>query len=70
MDNETFSGFLNHNLSLPGPTVDKVLGAGVSLRKVSCDLRLPWWGWWQSSVRESMEKNINPWLCNGVGGGR
>lgn len=34
MDNETFSGFLNHNLSLPGPTVDKVLGAGVSLRKV------------------------------------
>ena len=44
VDNETFSGFLNHNLSLPRPTVDKILGADVSLRKVSCNLRLPWWG--------------------------
>ncbi|KAM9081600.1 phospholipid-transporting ATPase ABCA1 isoform 1-T3 [Megaptera novaeangliae] len=34
VDNETFSGFLHHNLSLPRPTVDKMLGAGVSLRKV------------------------------------
>uniref|UniRef100_A0A2K6F0F9 ATP binding cassette subfamily A member 1 n=1 Tax=Propithecus coquereli TaxID=379532 RepID=A0A2K6F0F9_PROCO len=34
VDNETFSGFLYHNLSLPRPTVDKMLGAGVSLRKV------------------------------------
>uniref|UniRef100_A0A9L0JPM1 ATP binding cassette subfamily A member 1 n=1 Tax=Equus asinus TaxID=9793 RepID=A0A9L0JPM1_EQUAS len=32
--NETFSGFLSHNLSLPRPTVDSVLGADVSLRKV------------------------------------
>lgn len=35
VDNETFSGFLNHNLSLPRPTVDKMLGAEVSLRQVS-----------------------------------
>ncbi|MXQ93868.1 hypothetical protein E5288_WYG008118 [Bos mutus] len=34
VDNETFSGFLHHNLSLPRPTVDKMLGADVSLRKV------------------------------------
>lgn len=33
-DNETFSGFLNHNLSLPRPTVDRLLGTHVSLRKV------------------------------------
>lgn len=35
VDNETFSGFLNHNLSLPRSTVDKMLGAEVSLRQVS-----------------------------------
>nr|XP_045371217.1 phospholipid-transporting ATPase ABCA1 isoform X6 [Camelus bactrianus] len=34
VDNETISGFLHHNLSLPRPTVDKMLGANVSLRKV------------------------------------
>ncbi|KAF5917733.1 hypothetical protein HPG69_013570 [Diceros bicornis minor] len=34
VDNETFSGFLNHNLSLPRPTVDRMLGADVSLHKV------------------------------------
>lgn len=34
VDNETFSGFLNHNLSLPRPTVEKMLGADVSLQKV------------------------------------
>lgn len=34
VDNETFSAFLNHNLSLPRPTVDKMLGAEVSLRQV------------------------------------
>nr|KAF6331442.1 ATP binding cassette subfamily A member 1 [Pipistrellus kuhlii] len=44
VDNETFSGFLNHNLSLPEPAVDRMLGADVSLRKVSCRPRLPWWG--------------------------
>uniref|UniRef100_A0A8D0Y7C6 P-type phospholipid transporter n=1 Tax=Sus scrofa TaxID=9823 RepID=A0A8D0Y7C6_PIG len=33
-DNETFSEFLHHNLSLPRPTVDKMLGADVRLRKV------------------------------------
>lgn len=41
-DNETFSGFLNHNLSLPRPTVDNILEANVSLHKVSCDRQLPW----------------------------
>ncbi|KAF4019568.1 hypothetical protein G4228_011168 [Cervus hanglu yarkandensis] len=34
VDNETFSEFLHLNLSLPRPTVDKMLGADVSLRKV------------------------------------
>lgn len=43
VDNETFSGFLNHNLSLPRPTVDKILEANVSLRKVSCGPQLPLW---------------------------
>uniref|UniRef100_A0A8D1WD46 P-type phospholipid transporter n=1 Tax=Sus scrofa TaxID=9823 RepID=A0A8D1WD46_PIG len=33
-DNETFSEFLHHNLSLSRPTVDKMLGADVRLRKV------------------------------------
>uniref|UniRef100_A0A8D0YVL7 P-type phospholipid transporter n=1 Tax=Sus scrofa TaxID=9823 RepID=A0A8D0YVL7_PIG len=33
-DNETFSEFLHHNLSLPRPTVDKMLRADVRLRKV------------------------------------
>ncbi|KAI5138284.1 Phospholipid-Transporting Atpase Abca1 [Manis pentadactyla] len=33
-DNETFSGFLNHNLSLPRPTVDNILEANVSLHKI------------------------------------
>ncbi|OWK07340.1 ABCA1, partial [Cervus elaphus hippelaphus] len=33
VDNETFSEFLHLNLSLPRPTVDKMLGADVSLRK-------------------------------------
>uniref|UniRef100_A0A8D0QW44 P-type phospholipid transporter n=1 Tax=Sus scrofa TaxID=9823 RepID=A0A8D0QW44_PIG len=33
-DNETFSEFLHHNLSLPRPTVDKMLGADVRLHKV------------------------------------
>lgn len=34
MDNETFSGFLYHNLSLSRPTVDNILRANVRLRKV------------------------------------
>ncbi|KAF3821200.1 hypothetical protein GH733_011353 [Mirounga leonina] len=34
VDNETFSGFLTYNLSLPRLTVDKMLGANVSLHKV------------------------------------
>ncbi|XP_022281376.1 phospholipid-transporting ATPase ABCA1 isoform X1 [Canis lupus baileyi] len=34
VDNETFSGFLIHNLSLPRLTVDKMLEANVSLHKV------------------------------------
>jgi len=34
VDNETFSGFLTYNLSLPRLTVDKMLGADVSLHKV------------------------------------
>ena len=44
VDNETFSEFLTYNLSLPRLTVDKMLGASVSLHKVSCDVQLPWWG--------------------------
>uniref|UniRef100_A0A2K6QL90 ATP binding cassette subfamily A member 1 n=1 Tax=Rhinopithecus roxellana TaxID=61622 RepID=A0A2K6QL90_RHIRO len=34
VDNETFSGFLYHNLSLPKSTVDKMLRADVILHKV------------------------------------
>ncbi|XP_034521460.1 phospholipid-transporting ATPase ABCA1 [Ailuropoda melanoleuca] len=34
VDNETFSEFLTYNLSLPRLTVDKMLGASVSLHKV------------------------------------
>ncbi|XP_027628464.1 ATP-binding cassette sub-family A member 1 isoform X1 [Tupaia chinensis] len=34
VDNETFSGLLYNNLSLPRPTVDKMLRANVSLHKV------------------------------------
>ncbi|XP_030883477.1 phospholipid-transporting ATPase ABCA1, partial [Leptonychotes weddellii] len=34
VDNETFSEFLTYNLSLPRLTVDKMLGANVSLHKV------------------------------------
>ena len=41
VDNETFSGFLIHNLSLPRLTVDKMLEANVSLHKVSCDVQVP-----------------------------
>uniref|UniRef100_A0A5F9D7W6 ATP binding cassette subfamily A member 1 n=1 Tax=Oryctolagus cuniculus TaxID=9986 RepID=A0A5F9D7W6_RABIT len=34
VDNETFSGFLYHNLSLPKSSVDKMLRANISLHKV------------------------------------
>ena len=57
VDNETFSEFLHLNLSLPRPTVDKMLGADVSLRKVSCDLHLPWWGSCNDIIREHQEGN-------------
>lgn len=67
VDNETFSGFLNHNLSLPRSTVDNILGADVSLRKVSCDLQLPQWGWGQWHCwRAPGKKGISPYLCNGA----
>ena len=70
VDNETFSGFLHHNLSLPKPTVDKMLGADVSLRKVSCNLHLPWWGSWQwHYTRAPGRKWINSCLCNSAEGG-
>lgn len=41
VDNETFSGFLTYNLSLPRSTVDKMLGADVNLHKVSCKMWPP-----------------------------
>ena len=67
VDNETFSEFLHLNLSLPRPTVDKMLGADVSLRKVSCYLPPSLVGLMQwHYTRAPGRKRINSCLCDGA----
>lgn len=61
VDNETFSGFLQHNLSLPRSTVDSLLQANVGLQKVSYYLQLNQWGLTITLLGALERKKEKPW---------